>query len=391
MQKNTRIIYASSAMREEDFVDLFESSSKIPGQQAQKFNRLMIKGLVKNGARVYAISAPPINNSNCSSRIKFLGKRKDGNLTIKYLPIFNFKWIKNVIVFLTSFCNTVFASFARDAVIVCDVLNVSVAMGAVSAGRLLGKRCVGIVTDLPELMVTGHTPKMVTYCHKVINKCTNYVFLTEPMNEALNPYCKPYIVIEGICDEDVKLDEISQNRERAALYAGLLDADYGVKNMVDAFLKADIPGCVLHICGSGPYVDELKEIVKSHKNVEYHGVLLNKAVMEMEKKVSLLINPRPSTGKFTKYSFPSKNMEYMTSGTPVLAMRLAGIPGEYYNYMYTFSGESVEEMAENISFIFKQPYENLNEMGRRAYEFVVTNKNAVAQTAKLLNLLCINK
>ena len=40
-----RIDYASSAMDAQDFANLFENSPKAPGQQAQKFNRLMIQGL----------------------------------------------------------------------------------------------------------------------------------------------------------------------------------------------------------------------------------------------------------------------------------------------------------------------------------------------------------
>ena len=45
---NIRIIYASSAMGEKTFSDIFINSKNIPGQQAQKFNRLLIKGLKLN-------------------------------------------------------------------------------------------------------------------------------------------------------------------------------------------------------------------------------------------------------------------------------------------------------------------------------------------------------
>lgn len=54
-----RIDYASSAMDAQDFANLFENSPKAPGQQAQKFNRLMIQGLAENGAVVRAVTARP--------------------------------------------------------------------------------------------------------------------------------------------------------------------------------------------------------------------------------------------------------------------------------------------------------------------------------------------
>ena len=388
MHKHKKVVYASSVMHEKDFSDLFKTSAKIPGQQAQKFNRLMVKGFIKNGLDVRVISAPPITPSNCSSKIKVLRKRKFGNLCYRYLPVVNIKGIKNIIIMILSFFSSFSSLIGKDSAVVCDVLNISVAMGAVSAGRLLGKRCVGIVTDIPELMVTGHTGKMVKLCYRIIGNCTDYVFLTEAMNERLNPDDKPYVIVEGVCDEEQVNDySLTDEVEKSCLYAGLLDAEYGVKNMVDAFILADIPNCTLHLCGSGPYVDELNNVVKQHRNIVYHGVMMISDVLNLERKVSLLINPRPSSGEFTKYSFPSKNMEYMTSGTPVIANRLPGIPDEYYDHIYVFSGETVEEMAESFKMVFSKPSEALAQTGADAYYFVTEFKNSKVQAEKVINLL----
>ena len=43
-----KLIYVSCAMDEESFLDLFKDTKKVPGQQAQKFNRLMQEGLAQN-------------------------------------------------------------------------------------------------------------------------------------------------------------------------------------------------------------------------------------------------------------------------------------------------------------------------------------------------------
>ena len=388
MSELKKVIYASSTMREEDFSSLFKNAAKIPGQQAQKFNRLMIKGIEKNGIDVHVISAPPVNKSNCPSTVLALGKKREGRVCYRYLPIINLSGVKNAVVMLSSFLSAFFSLIGRKSVVVCDVLNISVSMGVVSASRLLGKRCVGIVTDIPELMVTGHTDKMVKYCTKIINKCTDYVFLTEAMNDRLNPSGKPYTIVEGVCDEDVVYDPSANvDKSPSCLYAGLLDAEYGVKNMVDAFVKAEIPDCVLHVCGNGPYVEELKRVAAEHSNVVYHGTLINSEVMALEKQVSLLINPRPSVGEFTKYSFPSKNMEYMTSGTPMIAVKLPGIPSEYYEYIYTFAGESVDEMAESLKAVFAESEDKLRDMGLSAYRYVTEHKNSRAQAKKVLELI----
>ena len=57
------------------------------------------------------------------------------------------------------------------------------------------------------------------------------------------------------------------------------------------------------------------------------------------------MNPRFTGAEYTLYSFPSKNIEYMVSGTPVITTRLAGIPDDYYPYVFVFE----EEINENIN------------------------------------------
>lgn len=382
-----RVIYAASVMREEEFSAIFAGSNNMPGQQAQKFNRLMVDGIEKNGVETLVISAPPITGRNCNRRLVALGKKRQGNIVYRYLPILNVRYIKNPFVVLSSFFHTLFASIGRKSIVVCDVLNVSVAMGAVAAGRLLGKHCVGIVTDIPELMVTGHTDKQVKYCYKIIRKCTDYVFLTEAMNERLNPKGKPYTIVEGVCSGTFGDDDKVPSDERVCFYAGLLDPEYGVKIMVDGFRKAKIPNTRLIICGKGPYEAELTKIAAEDPAVEYLGSLMNSEVVEMEKKATLLINPRPSSGEFTKFSFPSKNMEYMASGTPLLTTKLPGMPKEYDEFVYLLEDESAEGICKALFNILTKPADELYEKGKKAKDFVLKEKNNVKQAEKLIKLI----
>lgn len=64
---------------------------------------------------------------------------------------------------------------------------------------------------------------------------------------------------------------------------------------------------------------------------------------------TLLVNSRFTIEEFTKYSFPSKNMEYMASGTPLLTTKLPGMPQEYYPYVFLFDEETIDGYADAIS------------------------------------------
>lgn len=382
------IDYVSSAMDEQDFENLFRNNPKMPGQQAQKYNRLMIQGLAANGVAVHAISGRPVTPGNYSG--KYLPKQlhKDGKVTWRYGSVLNLPKIKNLWQMKDTYDCVRREVRRKDRAVVLDVLNASVAYGASEAAKKEHIPCIGVVTDLPELMVTGSNRRHVDLVHKVMDNCTGFVFLTEAMNDAANPKHKPYVIVEALCDVNMRRAEHKPViGVRKCMYAGLLDARYGVKAMVDGFVLADVPDAELHIYGNGPYVDELKEVVSQHNNVIYHGTVMNEVIVREELEATLLINPRPTHEEFTKYSFPSKNMEYMVSGTPVLTTKLPGMPEDYYPYVYLIEDESTEGIAESFRNVLGLSDEELARKGEAAKQFVLNEKNNVVQAKKVMELI----
>lgn len=386
-----RISYVSRAMDEDSFVSLFTDKTNMPGQQAQKFHRLLMQGLVRNQIAVKSICGVPVTSGNCKKKVILIPDTTCNDVRFLYLPTLNLPLVKNVVHMLGAFFSVLKDSlFHKDNVIVCDVLQASVAKGASLAAALTKRTLIGIVTDLPDLMVTGGSPRYVKMVNSVIKQCTHYVFLTEAMSDVVNPKGKPYVVVEGFCDIDMQNSVRKPGAtegKKICLYAGLLDARYGVKAMIEAFLAANIPDAELHLYGSGSYVAELETVVREHSNIVYHGTVMVDEVVQAELEASLLINPRPTTEEFTKYSFPSKNMEYMVSGTPVLTTKLPGMPDEYNEYVYLFEGETVDGMAKTISEVLQQPQAVREEKGRRAKQFVLEKKNNVAQAKRILQLI----
>lgn len=178
---------------------------------------------------------------------------------------------------------------------------------------------------------------------------------------------------------------------KKCMYAGLLDARYGVKAMVDGFVLANVPDSELHIYGNGPYVDELQKVTQEHPNVIYHGIAMNDEVVRAETEADLLINPRPTYEEFTKYSFPSKNMEYMASGTPVLTTNLPGMPEEYKQYVYLIEDESAEGIAQVMRRVLSLDLKKRKEMGRKAQCFVLKKKNNIEQSKKVLQMMVVSR
>ena len=211
--------------------------------------------------------------------------------------------------------------------------------------------------------------------------------MTEPMKDLVNPKKRPYIVLEGHADramEHVSNTAEEKNSTRICLYAGSLKRIYGIESLVKGFVSANLPNAELHVYGNGDYVEDLKTLSKQYSAVQYKGIAPNADIVEAELRATLLVNPRPTNEEYTKYSFPSKNMEYMASGTPVLTTRLPGMPKDHEPYVFFIEDETAEGITAALKEIFSLPQEELHAFGLRAKEFILKEKNNIAQAEKVV-------
>jgi len=268
------------------------------------------------------------------------------------------------------------------------VLNRTTAFSALLASKLRGSRCVGIITDLPDML--GGRGIYLAMGNYVIGHCDAYVLLTEAMNGYIRNPGKPYVVLEGHADITMEEKKPSLNRKakpRIVFYAGGVSKQYGLGHLVEGFRLANIPDARLHIYGPGDYVEELKEIASRDDRIFYGGMLMNSEIIEKEMDATLLVNPRPTNEEYVKYSFPSKTMEYMASGTPVLTTVLPGMPKEYHPFVYLLEEETAEGIARKLKEVLSNSDETLFQKGTEARAFVLEQKNNVIQAQKILEML----
>lgn len=279
-----------------------------------------------------------------------------------------------------------------DVVLVADALGVVADILSILAHRRYGVSTVGIITDLPQYV--GNPQKWKEKLRYKLNlflmrRFQSYVLLTEPMAEWVNRRHKPQCIVEGVCNRnDIQDVEISYTKyeKMVCMYAGSLHKEYGIDLLIDAFLKANIEDSELHIYGKGNYSDEIEKICEKYENVYYWGQQSYDRILQEERKATLLINPRPTNEEYTKYSFPSKTLEYMASGTPVLMTRLPGMPKDYEEYVYLFDEETVEGFANTLGEVLQSKSE-LQEKGKRAREFILTTRNNREQALRIIHEL----
>ena len=170
-------------------------------------------------------------------------------------------------------------------------------------------------------------------------------------------------------------------------YSGTLARRYGVLNLIKAFSLIVDSSYRLWICGEGDSRSEIQDFSKNDKRIFYYGQLPTEKVFQLQKQATVLVNPRTSEGEFSKYSFPSKTMEYLASGTPTILFKLDGIPDEYLQYCFTVKQETVECLSETIVTVCSKSQEDLFEFGRKASNFIKNFKNPEFQVNKIKDML----
>ena len=392
------ILYISALSSKSVIDAIYRQTHSNPGFAVQKFSRLIMSGFVANHVKCRTLSSPPIPRKFAGSVWCNLPDEIEDHITYNYIPYIDIPILKHICVLIYTFLH-VFAWGLKDRynrVVICDVLSASACMGALFASKCSGIKSVAVVTDIYDQMVGKRTRGirgLLSNMAGILNRWyvglfSSYVLLTDAMNELVNPKQKPYIVMEALCDAQMMEDNnFEKSLPKIVMYAGGLEVKYGLKMLVDGFKEVDVPDIELHIYGSGSFESELQEEVKKDERIKYLGVRPNAEIVEAERKATLLVNPRFTTEEFTKFSFPSKNMEYMASGTPLLTTKLPGMPKEYYEYVFLFEEETTKGYARSLRSAIVMTEDALMRRGHAAREFVMREKNHVVQTRRILELI----
>ena len=234
-------------------------------------------------------------------------------------------------------------------------------------------------------IVNGLKKKIFTHYNE---KMSGYIYMSKFMDEVCNAHQAPWIVVEGMTSIPPLGEKFSKTEERI-FYAGGLHKENGIDLLLDAVVQLNEKGrkLVLQLCGKGNEEERVAEYADKYEYIQFFGSLPNQEVRALEKSATVLINPRKPDHMLTKYSFPSKTFEYFSSGTAALLTRLDGIPEEFYEYCYTCSVDSTEQLAQDIEAVLSVPLEEREAKAAQAYEFLVREKSAMAQTKRIVQFL----
>ena len=409
--KQTEYIFLTGVALKE-IRDEIKSKSKVALQYApDTFQSALIEGLANTLSEINVINIPflgsfPINYKSALSPADKVftysfkqGKAKIINkqfLNLTYLKLFTIEYV--AFRALKKFINNSTKSN------IVNILIYSVNLPFLRAAKRIKDqnnkvRITVIVPDLPEFKNDTNLSTLKRWLYSYDTHISDslyasidgYVLLSKHMKERIPIDGKPNVIVEGIYTDDLThsvLKDNVLNENKSIFYSGTLAKRYNIMNLLDAFNIIKDSNVTLKICGAGSCGSEIKRRAQADPRIKFLGTLPHEEVIELQRKSTLLINPRTPEGDYTRYSFPSKTMEYMASGTPTLLYRLDSIPDDYYNYCFSISNDyTPENLARKIEELLSIPSEELIALGASARKFILENKNAESQGKLIAGLM----
>lgn len=237
------------------------------------------------------------------------------------------------------------------------------------------------VPDLPHYMNLSATRTWIYDVAKKVDihrmtalmACVDsYVLLTEHMKEHLPMGDKPYRVAEGIIEKFPELQPpAASSKEKYVVYTGKLFERFGVKALIDGFRKLDDPDYRLVLCGKGDCEAYARSAQAQDPRIMFLGQVSPEEAQCWQSRACALVNPRNVVEEYTRYSFPSKNIEYLLSGKPVVGYFLEGMPQVYQDFMCCVDPSLPAEdgIAAALDNVLRSDPATLFERNKRFFEY----------------------
>lgn len=378
-----------------------------PQVAAFKLEKRFLQAILSSGCLVEVTSTVAVSTYPKGKKILLpQGEHSEQSMHVKIVPFVNFPFVK-LLTRSVSICLSLFARRKQASLVCVYSVHLPNLISAYLYCRLFRIPFFVYVPDLPRFMAASKESMLHALfrkinshaCERLVSASAGIIVITKFMAADVAAWRKlPFMVLEGIADNSyTSQSQVKQCTDSAAesppsknivFYAGGVTRKYGVFELVEGFLQAGIDA-ELWICGSGDLENYLKAKASSDSRIKYFGFVSPGEVSRLQAMASCLMITRDPAEAYTRYSFPSKLIEYMASGKPVLTTFLEGIPPEYYEYLVEikyFSSDGVREALIEF-FSNRSAKARKAELGR---DWVLHKKNPQEVGANIKSFLEMN-
>jgi len=216
------------------------------------------------------------------------------------------------------------------------------------------------------------------------NMAKGHIFLSHQAFATCPPATKMHLDGGVSC---LKFDQDTGVKDKKIiLYTGMMSIWGGVSFLLKAFAKISDPDIQLWVCGHGSNAD-LEAALKWDLRIRFFGLVSEEKLQEICKKASILVNPRPSNVDGNAMNFPSKILEYLSYGKPVVSTWTPGLAPEYREVLEVIEEENEDCLAGTIEDVLNWTDEKKERHLTGTKDFLLKHKIWKHQAARLITWL----
>lgn len=324
-----------------------------------------------------------------------------GGQFVQFLPFLNLPLLRPLTVGLSLVFWLIIwrAKQNRDAdrAIICYNLTEPSGLFILFAARLIGAKAIAAILDIniPGQTITPTLSRRLDFTlqKRLIPRFDGVIVVNKRIAEDFAPKT-PYIRVEGGVNQEV-LEHFRRSRNGSKkpddlftiVSAGSLDEANGFIELLQAFALLKDEKYRLRIAGKGPLKSLVEDAATRDPRVEYCGYLPFADVLRLYDTADILINMRLTHRIDTSYFFPSKTMEYLASGVPVITTCTGHVAEEYFEFCYLLREETPEALAQMIEYVASLDPEERLLRGAKAKEHIRTHNSWEVQGQRIAGFI----
>ena len=184
----------------------------------------------------------------------------------------------------------------------------------------------------------------------LLNKLDAVVLFKESAKKHLRLKNKTFVVLPGIDVETIRPFLATGNTKTTFLFGGTLCSYNGIEEMISAFLSLERSDFCLKIYGNGPLKTDVEKAAKASSSIYYGGLISNEELADEIARADVLLNFRNTDSIVNSFAFPSKIVEYMSYGKPVLSTDVSGCD-DFRDSVYLIEKMDKAHVASQIEHI----------------------------------------
>ena len=350
-----------------------------------------IYGFKKNNIEMDVVSIEPQKMWSFNFKPIFVKEKKlaEGDILISTLSYCNVPILKQISI-KHAIKQALKKTVNDDSILIVYNTMSIFAKPVLQVAKKYSCKCGAVIADLPIKRKKGlfrliEDKRQISY----IDRFDFILPITKLIHTDYAPNT-PSQVIEGGCFKDNPIFNNSENEnhtgQKRIIFSGTINALSGLELLIKAmdYVEENI---ILDIYGKGPDEQKIRHLIENKKNIIYHGFVSNSEMTILQKNADLLACPRKADNYITKYTFPSKILEYLTIGVPIISNWLPGFPIDYKDLLNIPNSESPQDWGKMINSVLNKNSSYYQQKAIFAKTYCQENKNWETQTKKVLSLI----